>query len=567
MTLVRNLALLLAALVHLAAPAIAQTDQQVPASSEPYVYEVEAINAGLAQPAGLLELDTPQALLESFMEAAEREDWQRAAGALDLGNLPPAGQADRGAELAARMYEILHRSIAIDWSALPDRPDAVDTRASDKNPMAGAHRRHITLGRLNLDGRNVPISIARLQTNAGEPVWLFSRQTVGNLPALYEEYGPTRFEQSLPDWLRRQAFWTLAWWEVIALPLVLLVAFGAGALTYLGINRQRKGSDHAIAGILRAVHLPATLLAIAGTFALVRNWLFTFSGIVNSIMNPLQIALIVIAIGAVVLAIVEFMIDFATDRRVERLESPENEDDRDFFTRMSAVQRILIVVVVIAGLGVVLVQSSITQTLGFSLLASAGVIGLVIAFAARKILGDIMASLQIAFARTARIGDAVQYEGQWCYVERIGFTHLRLRTWDERRVMAPVAEFVGSSFENWTKRDPSLLMRVPLYLDHRADIAALREEFHRIVAEDDDVIEKDKATLEVIDHTAQAMVARCVMEAVDPKVGWVMHCRIREKMIAAAARLDAAAGNEPAPAFLPREREVRMDLTVEDEVN
>lgn len=133
--------------------------------------------------------------------------------------------------------------------------------------------------------------------------------------------------------------------------------------------------------------------------------------------------------------------------------------------------------------------------------------------------------------------------------------------------MAPVSEFVGSSFENWTKQDPSLTMRVPLYLDHRADIPRLREEFDRIVAEDDNVIDKDFAKLQVIEHTPQTLVARCVFRAVDPKVGWVVHCRVREEMLAAAARLDAAAGNEPSPAYLPREREVRMDLAVEEEVD
>ena len=38
-----------------------------------------------------------------------------------------------------------------------------------------------------------------------------------------------------------------------------------------------------------------------------------------------------------------------------------------------------------------------------------------------------------------------------------------------------------------------------------------------------------------------------------------MHCRLRERMLAVAAELDAGAGNEPSPAYLPREREVHMD--------
>ncbi|RPF72252.1 mechanosensitive ion channel family protein [Aurantiacibacter spongiae] len=561
--LVRRFAALIAlCLTTLAAPAVAQGDDEVPNASEPYVYQVETLNSGLGVEGEPLELDTPQALMESFLAAAEAHEWRRAATALDMSNLDPEEQSREAENLAAMMYEIVHRSIALDWAGLPDRPDAVDTIASDKDPMAGTERRHITLARLDLGRRSVPISIARVRPQGGEPVWVFSRQSVGNLPELYARYGPTRFEQALPTWLRRQAFWTLAWWEVIAIPLVLLLAFVASIMTYKAIERMKRRFDEKdsfVAAILRAVQIPAALLALAGSFAVMRTWLFNFTGPVDGVLGPVQLTLVVVAIGAIVLAVIEALLDVATDRNVQEIEAPENEDSRDFYTQASAVRRVMIVLIMLAGLGIVLVQSDLTQTLGFSLLAGAGVLGLVIAFAARKVLGDVMASLQIAFAKTARIGDAVEYEGQWCYVEKIGFTHLRLRTWDERRVMAPVAEFVGSSFENWTKQDPALIKRVPIHLDHRADVAALREKFDAIVAEDDDIINKDDAKLEVIDHTDRSMIVRACVWARDPKIGWSMHCRLREKLLAAAMEMDAGFGNEPGPAFMPREREVRLD--------
>ena len=564
----RTLAGLLALfLTVIAAPLTAQNDPDVPSGSEPYVYEVEPLNTGISTRGEPLELDTPQALLESFFAAAEAGEWERAATALDMTNLSPQEQATDAEDLAAMMYEIANRSIAVSWADLPDRPDAVDTAASDKNPMAGAERRHITLAHLRLGRRSVPVSIARLQEPGGEPVWMFSRQTVGNLPELYERYGPTDFELSLPVPLRKQAFWTLAWWEVIAIPLVLFLAFITAVLTYraVGAGKKRFDDDKMLGVILRAVQVPITLLALAGSFALMRNVLFTFSGPVEDILGPLQLTLIVIAIGAIIVTAVEAVLDLATDRNVRKIEDPENEDSRDFYTQASAVRRLIIVAVMLAGLGIVLVQSNLTQTLGFSLLAGAGVLGLIIAFAARQVLGDIMASMQIAFAKTARIGDAVQYEGQWCYVEKIGFTHLRLRTWDDRRVMAPVSEFVGSSFENWTKQEPALIMRVPIYLDHRADVQALREKLMVFVEDDNDIINKDQAKLEVIDHEPRGMVARACVHAKDPKIGWDMHCRVREFLLKTAAEMDAASGNEPAPAYLPREREVQMDLTMDEQ--
>ena len=119
-----------------------------------------------------------------------------------------------------------------------------------------------------------------------------------------------------------------------------------------------------------------------------------------------------------------------------------------------------------------------------------------------------MASVQIAFAQTARIGDAIRYDGQWCYVEKIGFTHLRLRTWDERRLIAPVSDFTNDSFENWTKEDASLMMHVELELDNRADVDALRQPFRDFVENDEDVVDPGDSQCEVVAQNARAMTVR-----------------------------------------------------------
>ena len=547
------------AFAFLAVPLAAQAERDVAQGSEPYVYEVERLQNATSSERTPLDLDTPMGLMESFMDAGEEEDWTRAAAALDLANVD--GEARDPEELAAQLYDLLHRSMTIDWAGLPDRPDAVDTETTSKDPMAGVARRSLTIGWLETNNRTLPIRIARVRAPGGEPVWVFSRQTVENVPDLYDIYGPTRFEQSLPAPLRKQAFWTLAWWEVIALPLILLAAALAAALTYIAIRRLRRrwDEDAKIYGVLQAIHLPATLLAFAGTFALVRETFFRLSGPVKDLLDPLQLVLVILAIIGIALSVIEALFDFATTERTDELESSDNGADRNFYTKMSAVRRIVTVLILLAGVGFLLVASNLSNTLGFSIVASAGVLGLVLAFAARKVLGDIMASVQIAFAQTARIGDAIYYDGQWCFVEKIGFTHLRLRTWDERRVIAPVSDFTSDSFENWTKQDASLMMHVELELDNRADVDQLRGPFREFVENDKDVIDPDDAECQVVAQNSRAMVVRFMARSSDPKRGWDMHCRLRERMLSVASKLDAASGHEPAPAFIPREREVRMD--------
>ena len=548
-----------------AVQAAAQSGRTVASDSEPFVYQVEQLQNAAGSAQTPLDLDTPMGLMESFMRAGEKEDWARAGAALDLANVDPAERQPE--QLTAQLYDLMHRSVAFDWASLPDRPDAVDTTTTSKDPMSGVARRSLTIGQLELSNRTVPIRLARVQAPGGEPVWVFSRQTVENVPALYAVYGPSKFEKSLPPALREQAFWTLAWWEVIALPLILFAGALAAALTYLAISRlrRRQDEDSKLYGVLQAIHLPATLLAFAGTFALVRLSFFRLSGPVKDLLDPLQLVLIIAAIIGIALSVIEALFDFATSQRTDELEAPDNNADRNFYTKMSAIRRIITVMILLAGIGFLLVASNLSSTLGFSIMASAGILGLVLAFAARKVLGDIMASVQIAFAQTARIGDAIRYDGQWCYVEKIGFTHLRLRTWDERRLIAPVSDFTNDSFENWTKEDASLMMHVELELDNRADVDALRQPFRDFVENDEDVVDPGDAQCEVVAQNARAMTVRFMARAADPKCGWAMHCRLRERMLQVASELDAGADREPAPAYFLREREVRMDLTRADE--
>lgn len=548
-----------------AVQAAAQSGRTVASDSEPFVYQVEQLQNAAGSAQTPLDLDTPMGLMESFMRAGEKEDWARAGAALDLANVDPAERQPE--QLTAQLYDLMHRSVAFDWATLPDRPDAVDTTTTSKDPMSGVARRSLTIGQLELSNRTVPIRLARVQAPGGEPVWVFSRQTVENVPALYAVYGPSKFEKNLPPALREQAFWTLAWWEVIALPLILFAGALAAALTYLAISRlrRRQDEDSKLYGVLQAIHLPATLLAFAGTFALVRLSFFRLSGPVKDLLDPLQLVLIIAAIIGIALSVIEALFDFATSQRTDELEAPDNNADRNFYTKMSAIRRIITVMILLAGIGFLLVASNLSSTLGFSIMASAGILGLVLAFAARKVLGDIMASVQIAFAQTARIGDAIRYDGQWCYVEKIGFTHLRLRTWDERRLIAPVSDFTNDSFENWTKEDASLMMHVELELDNRADVDALRQPFRDFVENDEDVVDPGDAQCEVVAQNARAMTVRFMARAADPKCGWAMHCRLRERMLQVASELDAGADREPAPAYFPREREVRMDLTRADE--
>ncbi len=524
-------------------------------------FEVDTLNAGLPPRPAAVNLDTPQAAMETFLFAGRQQQWKTAAYALDLSMVEPGQQAERGPELAAHLYEVLQTATWLDWNALPDRPDGLDAFATSKDPTAGEPRRNIRLALVNLPDRPVSLRLARLKSANGDPAWVFSSQTVENIPAMYAKFGPTRFERALPGVLRTQAFWTLDWWEVIAFPVLILLAFFAAAVTYTVIQRQERRSLRFASEIARATKIPLALLVFVATFVVVKSFVFTFSGSINMILTPIQTTAFIVAFIFIAVGIIDAVLDRMAKRDIDELSDPQTAKERTVYTNVSAARRVGIALAIIIGIAFVLVQINAFQSLGFSILASAGFVGLILVFAARTMLEDVMASLQIAFAKTARIGDAVLYEGQWCYVEKIKFTHVQLRSWDNRRLMVPVNHFVSHPMENWSKQDASLLKPVLLRLDHRADIDKLREAFQEFVRQDDDIIEKDDCKVQVIDQDTDSIAVRFYVTASDPVTAWEMHCRLREFMVKTAARLDADTLPDAAnrSAYLPREREVIMN--------
>ncbi|MDY8110274.1 mechanosensitive ion channel [Fulvimarina sp. 2208YS6-2-32] len=524
-------------------------------------FEVDSLNEGLPPTPPFVDRDTPQAMMETFWFAGQDEDWGRAMYTLNLNGVAPEIRSDVAPFLTERLFEVIQRGMSIDWNDYSDRPDALEAMSSSKNPMAGETRRNIRLGVLELQNRPVSIRIERLKPEDGEPVWVFSSETVANINALYEIYGPSRLEQAMPEVLRAPAFWTLKWWEVIALPLVFLLALGAGGVAYKSVARvKRRKVRRIVREILDAVQVPIALLAFVGVFSLVKGFLFTFSGPVSQFLGPLQTLLFVTALALIAVRIVDAILERLVARNMEDLTENEDADTRDLYTNISAIRRMAVVVAILVGGALILIQTNAAQTLGFSLLASAGVIGLILAFAARTLLADIMASLQIAIAKTARIGDAILWQGNWCYVEKIKFTHVQVRSWDERRLIIPVSELVSNTFENWSKQDPTIVKLVELRLDHRADVDALREAFEAFVKDEEDITDKSETKVQVVGHDATGMLVRFVAPAPDPIRGWNMQCRMREHLLASAARLEDTAGGEPGgkAAYFPREREVKI---------
>ena len=232
-----------------------------------------------------------------------------------------------------------------------------------------------------------------------------------------------------------------------------------------------------------------------------------------------------------------------------KLADPENVHYRNMATMISGFRKFVIIIAVAIGTGVLLSSIEVFNSLGFTLLAGAGALTIIIGFAAREVLGNILAAVQIALNRSARIGDQIIFEGRFCTVERIHFTYVQLLIWNGNRFIVPISHFVSNEFENWSIGDAEMIRPIELTLAQTADIGAMRKAFHEIMDEIDDgtLGPRDDAHVRVIGHDVFGQKVRFELPTPDPSTFWELECQAREKLLARAAELQEKTGKPVLP--------------------
>jgi small-conductance mechanosensitive channel len=186
--------------------------------------------------------------------------------------------------------------------------------------------------------------------------------------------------------------------------------------------------------------------------------------------------------------------------------------------------------VLIGGLAFVLMTFPRARQFGASLLASAGVAGLVIGIAARSVFGNLIAGLQIALAQPIRIDDVLIVENEWGRVEEITSTYVVLRLWDERRLVVPLQWFIEHPFQNWTRHGAQLMGTVFIWADYTLPVESIRAEARRLceaAAEWDSRV----CVVHVIDANERAMQLRVLVSSADAGRNFDLRCKLREGLI------------------------------------
>jgi len=170
------------------------------------------------------------------------------------------------------------------------------------------------------------------------------------------------------------------------------------------------------------------------------------------------------------------------------------------------------------------------RTVGLSLLTSAGVVGIIVGFAAQKSIGMILAGIQIAITQPIRLDDVVIVEGEWGRIEEITLTYVVVKIWDERRLILPVTWFLEKPFQNWTRSSAAITGTIFLYVDYDFPVESIRKALPEILKGNQDW-DGRIVNVQVTNSTERFKEVRVLLSSADASKNWDLRTAIREKLI------------------------------------
>lgn len=336
----------------------------------------------------------------------------------------------------------------------------------------------------------------------------------------------------IPDWLAGIGIFFLAIAVALSIHLAItraVLVATHGRASYLGSLYMRIRRIVGLALILLAVNFAAQLSFFPEDFGAVTGKL-------------LSVAVILLAGWAASIAV-----DVAGSLYLRKYQNDVADTmlARKHFTQVRVLRRTIDVLIGVITIAVALMAFEPVRQFGVSLFASAGAAGLVVGLAARPVLSNLIAGIQLAVTQPIKIDDAVIVEGEWGWIEEITSTYVVIKIWDLRRLIVPLSYFMEKPFQNWTRDSQDLIGVVYLHTDHFVPIEALRTRLNEVVQESK-IWDGKVVNLQVTEVNATSVQLRMLASARSSAEAWDLRCEVREKMLTFL--------QERYPASLPRQR-------------
>jgi small-conductance mechanosensitive channel len=259
--------------------------------------------------------------------------------------------------------------------------------------------------------------------------------------------------------------------------------------------------------------------------------------------NHVMLAVFVVLIGWSAINTLDLFTDLYVQRL--RLDVEDNLVARKHQTQVGILRGALRTLIVLITIGAALMTSHTVRQYGISLFASAGAAALVVGLAARPVLSNLLAGIQIAITQPIRLEDAVIVEGEWGWIEKISSTYVVVRIWDLRRMILPLSYFIETPFQNWTYQSADLMGSVMLLVDYSVPVDKVRDQLNAIV-KDHPKWDGKVAGVQMTDLPDNMVQLRLLVSARNSGQLFDLRCDVREAIVSWLIR--------EYPEALPRQR-------------
>ncbi len=403
-----------------------------------------------------LTLPHPRGTMRTFLEGVHNWDKggrEQVATTLDLSDLPPRLRDFEIDLLTDYLRRIIDRVGFITWQELPDNPN---------QRLPYVHFRH-PVGEITI----APLTVTPQDAAGGEPGirWLFTTETLRDLPALYDAVQDLAPPPGLRDTEPLSRFFMLREqlreldprlirrdvihenWQWLGLAVLfaggILVGIAVKALLLRAIQYHFRAAGEAFRrDTVRWFAWPLRLLTVGliwfvgiQNLGLPGNWFQTLG----------TVSLLLAAIGGTFL--LHNLIraaGVAVSRRAEKLGQVGMDD---VFSSLGA--GFLRFVVLIFG---VIVIADILGLPYEGVIASIGIGGLAFAIAGRETVANFFGAATLLADRPFRKGDFVEVNGQYGTIETVGLRSTQIRALDDSVMVYPNGKLADSNITNLGRR-------------------------------------------------------------------------------------------------------------------
>ncbi len=384
------------------------------------------------EPPDPLGRSTPRGAVLGFLTSAYERNFDTAAQYLNT-----RLRGKDAALLAEQVLVVLDRKLPPKLNNLSNDP-----QGSMSDPV---DPRRELIGSVTGDDGKVDIYLERVDRPKSTPIWLFSRQTLTNIPDLYNEIKSASQETVLPEifWRRFLGFSVFGWVFFISLPLLYLSLgvvhrFLVFAWKY-GQRRWAKWpSPPNLKAFLHPIRLLILALAIHATLAR-----FSTSLVARQVGSITESLILILSLVWLAMIINRWCEDYLKKRM-------ESQGRLGSTAILRPARAMMDVIVAIIGLMFALHGFGINPS---AFLAGLGVGGIAIALAAQKTLENVIGGASLILDEAVRVGDSFKIGDVVGTVEGVGLRSTRIRTLDRTLVTIPNGQMATMTLENYSARD------------------------------------------------------------------------------------------------------------------